>query len=76
MPFHRACIVYIIFHSLSNFGELYLIPGARYGEHNLQINVADQNTEVTSSATVRIFYLDDDALNSVASLRLSGIKNL
>ena len=62
-----------MYYSLSNYGELYLIPGARYGEHNLQINVADANTEVTSSATVRIVYLDDDALNSVASLRLSGM---
>ena len=58
--------------SLSAYGELYLVPGARYGENNLQINVADADTVVTSTATVRIFYLDDDALDNVASLRLSG----
>ena len=71
--FLRICIREIHFcFSLSDYGELYLVPGARYGENNLQINVADADTVVTSTATVRIFYLDDDALDNVASLRLSG----
>ena len=58
--------------SLSDDGELFILPGARYGENNLQITVADAETSVTSTATVRIFYLDEDALDNVASLRLSG----
>ncbi len=60
------------FFRLNNSGELYLVPGARYGEHSLEMSITDGTTTAASTATVRIFYLDDDALSSVASLRVAG----